>query len=129
MEKFKTFDEARAYQEIGKRGYDNRCDQWSSGHRLIDAVQFSIGPVLWVIVAEDYSLGDYEESVTQYGVDASGRWAAIHDSHCSCFGWEATENDITYYDTLDILQRADPQAKVITENKSNLVDAFPFLQV
>ena len=37
-------------------------------------------------------------------------------------------DDITYYDTLDDLLRADPKAKVIKDNWGDLVALFPFLE-
>jgi len=128
MKQYTTFEEALVAQAIDG-GYDNSFNGWPSGNPLIANIPFAIKPVLWVIMAEDHYLGDYEEGATEYGVDASGRWAAVEDGHCSCYGWEATANDITYYDTLDDLLRADPRAKVISENKGDLEALFPFLKL
>lgn len=128
MEQYKTFEEALVAQ-ANEGGYDNSFKGWSSGNPLIANIPFALKPVLWVIMAEDNYLGDYEEWAIEYGVDAFGRWAALDDGHCSCYGWEATENDITYYDTLDDLLRADPRAKVIMDNRGDLVAMFPFLKV
>lgn len=126
MKQYKTFEEALAAQ-ANEGGYDNSFNGWSSGNPLISDIPFALKPVLWVIMADDHYLGDYEESATEYGVDASGRWAALDDSHCSCYGWESTADHITYYDTLDDLLRADPRAKVVTDNWGDLVALFPFL--
>lgn len=127
MEQYKTFEEALVAQAI-EGGYDNSCKEWPSGNPLIGKVPFAVKPVLWVIMAEGFQLDDWEESATEYGVDASGRWAALEDGHCSCYGWEAKADDITYYDTLDDLLRADPKAKVIRDNWGDLVALFPFLE-
>lgn len=128
MKQYNTFEEALVAQ-ANEGGYDNSFKGWSSGNPLIANIPFALKPVLWVIMAEDNYLGDYEEGATEYGVDALGRWAALDDSHCSCYGWETTAEHITYYDTLDDLLRADPRAKVIMDNRGDLVAMFPFLKV
>lgn len=127
MKQYTTFEEALAAQ--ANDGYDNAFEGWPSGNNLIGDLPYCIKPVLWVIMADDYYFDSYEAGATEYGVDVSGRWAAVYDGHCSCNGWEATADCITYYDTLDDLLRADPKAKVISENKGDLVNLFPFLKL
>jgi hypothetical protein len=127
MVQYKTFEEALAAQVVDG-GYDNSFNGWPSGNPLIGKIPFAIKPVLWVIMANDYYLGDYEEGATEYGIDASGRWWAMYDGHCSCYGWESTIDHATHYDTLDDLLRADPRAKVIQEKWGDLTSLFPFLR-
>ena len=73
MKQYNTFEEALVAQ-ANEGGYDNSFNGWSSDNSLIANIPFALKPVLWVIMAEDSSLGDYEESATEYGVDALGRW-------------------------------------------------------
>ena len=108
MKQYNNFEEALAAQE-NEGGYDNTFHGWSSDNSLIANIPFALKPVLWLIMATDSYLGDYEEYATEYGVDAFGRWAALSDSHCSCFGRESSADHITYYNTLDDLLRADPE--------------------
>lgn len=96
----------------------------------IDRIQFALGNVLWVVMADGFYLDDYDEYVTQYGFTASGEWAAVSGGHCSCYGWEEMcESDITYYDTLEVLLKADPGADVILKHKDVLKEVLPFLNI
>ena len=127
MKTFKNFEEALNKQR--EHGYYGGNDL-ETGIENIDRIQFALGDVLWVVMADDYYLDDYEESVTQYGFTASGEWAAVSGGHCSCFGWEEMgENDITYYESLEVLLKADPGAKVIIEHKDVLNQVLPFLNI
>lgn len=128
MKKFKKFEEALAWQR-GINNYEGVNIELETGIENIDRVQFALGDVLWVVMADDYYLDDYEESVTQYGVTSLGKWAAVSGSHCSCFGWEVMEeNDITYYDSLEVLLKADKDAGVILNHKDKLKEVLPFLK-
>ncbi len=131
MKKFNNFEEALAWQkENAKIKYDDINEDLATGHEAIDRVQFAIGEILWVILAEGYHLDDYEEWVTQYGVDSFGNWYAVSGGHCSCFGWEEMKaGDETKYESLEILLKADPQADVICKYKDSLKDSFSFLQI
>jgi len=128
MKKLTSFTDALSWQ-IEQEYYDVNND-WETGVVNIDRVQFSLGDVLWLAIADNYYLDDYEESVTQYGVTSSGKWAAVYGGHCSCYGWEEMEDrDITYYDTLEILVKADAEAVVILQNKDVLKEVLPFLNI
>lgn len=128
MKKFTNFTDALSFQ-IEQGMYDVNQD-WETAVENIDRVQFSLGDVLWLAIADNYYLDDYEESVTQYGVTSSGKWAAVAGGHCSCYGWEEMEDrDITYYDSLEILVKADAEAIVILQHKDILKEVLPFLIV
>jgi len=128
MKTFKTFEEALSYQRE-KEHYDVNLEL-ATGIENIDRVQFALGNVFWAVMADDYYLGDYEEWVTQYGFTASGEWAAVCGSHCSCYGWEEmSENDITYYPSLEVLLKADKNAEVILRYKDVLKEVLPFLDI
>lgn len=127
MKTLNTFEEALSFQS--GITYDVNLGL-ETGLVNIDRVQFSVGEVVWVILADNYYLDDYEEYVTQYGITANGEWAAVSGGHCSCFGWEEmSENDITYYPNLEVLLKADKYADVITRHKDLLKEVFPFLQI
>lgn len=83
--------------------------------------------VLWLIMANNFYLNDYDESATEYGVTKNGKWAAVYDEHCSCYGWEATLDNVTYYSNLGELLKADNEANVILKYKDKLVKLYPFL--
>jgi len=127
MKTFKNFEEAFSLNHgCGIVDYSAQVTEVEN----IDRVAFGLGDVLWVILADGYYLDDYEESVTQYGFTASGKWAAVSGGHCSCYGWEEMEdNDIEYYDTLEVLLKADPGAKVIIDHKDVLNQVLPFLDI
>lgn len=126
MKTFKTFDDAFLFQ-TADAGW-NHINLVETQVDVLDLVQFTVGEVVWFCIAEDYYLDDYEESVTQYGVTADGRWAAVYGGHCSCYGWEEmTEDDITYYDDLSTLLKADPQAVVITKYIVEIMEVYPFM--
>lgn len=128
MKTFETFEEALTWQKE-KGSYDVNS-LLATGVENIDRVQFSLGNVFWTVMPEGYYLDDYEEWVTQYGVTASGEWAAVEGGHCSCFGWEEmNENDITYYPTLEVLLKADKKAEVILVYKDILKEVLPFLNI
>ena len=80
------------------------------------------------MLMEDPETKVLEENATEYGVTKSGKWAAVYDSHCSCYGWEATVDHITYYSNLEELVKADANAKVIFEHKDTLQKLYPFLK-
>ena len=128
MKTFENFEEALAWQ-VEKECYDVNSEL-ETGIENIDRVQFALGNVFWAVMADEYHLDDYDEYVTQYGFTASGEWAAVYGSHCSCYGWEEMgENDITYYESLEVLLKADPGAKVIIEHKDVLNQVLPFLKI
>lgn len=131
MKKFNSFEEALAWQKgLAKDAYRSVNESLETGHDVIDRVQFSIGEILWVILAENFSLDDYEEWVTQYGVDSSGNWYAVSGGHCSCYGWEEMKDgDETKYESLELLLKSDPSAEVISKFKDALKDVFGFLQI
>lgn len=121
-----------AYNEqkstLSSYGYDNGIDfNPETGFECMDSLPYSVGPVVWVIMS-NYYFEQYEEGATEYGVDSEGHWAAVYDGHCSCYGWEATESNITYYDTLDQLLKSDKYASVILDYKDVLLKAYPFLE-
>jgi hypothetical protein len=125
MKTFETFQEALNFQ-TGKT-YDVTLDL-ATGIESIDRIQFSVGEVVWLILADGYQLDDYEEWVTQYGITANGEWAAVSGGHCSCYGWEEmSENDITYYPSLEVLLKADKGADVIIRHKEILKMKYSFL--
>lgn len=127
MKTFETFEEALTFQK--EEDYNGGFDL-ETGKENIDLIQFSLGEVLWVVMADGFYLDDYKEYVTQYGFTASGKWAAVEGGHCSCYGWEEMcEADITYYDSLEVLLKADPNAKVIPEHMDILKEALPFLNI
>lgn len=128
MKTFENFEEAFSAQT----GMNN-CGgpkYLETGVENIDRIQFALGDVLWVVMADGYYLDDYEEYVTQYGFTASGEWAAVSGGHCSCYGWEEMcENDITYYPSLEVLLKADKGAEVIIKHKDVLNQVLPFLNI
>lgn len=127
MKTFNTFQEAFEFQ-TGKT-YDV-TSSLATGIENIDRIQFSVGEVVWVILADGYYLDDYEESVTQYGVTANGEWAAVSGGHCSCYGWEEmTDRDVTYYPSLEVLLKADKRADVIIRHKEILKGVYSFLEI
>ena len=131
MKTFETFEEALNWQHVENE--KNYCDvnkELATGIINIDRVQFALGDVLWVVMADDYYLDDYEEGVTQYGFTASGQWAAVYGGHCSCYGWEEMcENDITYYPSLEVLLKADANANVILTHKDVIKKVLPFVNI
>lgn len=129
MKTFKRWNTAYQEQRNVSNTYDNSI-QFSvdSGIENIDSIPFALGDVLWIIMADNYYLDDYEESAVEYGVTAEGKWAALSDGHCSCYGWEARTNDITYYTNLKELIKCDERAKVILKYKEILVQIYPFLK-
>lgn len=127
MKTFNTFQEALNFQS-GKT-YDVSLNL-ATGIENIDRIQFSVGEVVWVILADGYALDDYEEWVTQYGVTAKGEWAAVSGGHCSCYGWEEmSENDVTYYENLEVILKTDKSADVILRHKEILKAKYPFLEI
>lgn len=128
MKTLKTFEEALSYQR--EKEFYNINSELATGIENIDRVQFALGNVFWAVMADGYYLDDYEESVTQYGFTASGEWAAVSGGHCSCYGWEdMSENEITYYPSLEVLLKADKSAEVILRYKDVLKKALPFLDI
>lgn len=129
MKTFKNFDEALSWQRENY-GYGDANSLLETGVENIDRVQFPLGDVFWIILADGYYLDDYEEWVTQYGFTASGKWAAVSGGHCSCYGWEEMSDDnITYYDSLEVLLKADKNADVITRYKDTIEMVLPFLSI
>lgn len=129
MKTFETFEEALSWQQEVDNYYDVN-KELETGIVNIDRIQFALGNVFWAVMAEEYQLDDYEEYVTQYGLTASGEWAAVSGGHCSCYGWEEMcENDITYYPSLEVLLKADPGAQVIIKHKDILKEVLPFLEI
>ena len=128
MKTFKNFDEALAWQV--ERGHYDTNKELATGIENIDRVQFPLGEVFWIALADGYALDDYEEWITQYGFTASGKWAAVEGSHCSCFGWEEmVDGDITYYDSLEVLLKADTGSDVIMTYKDTIKEVLPFLKL
>lgn len=126
MKTFNTFQEALDFQRqnISYSGLENLV----TGIENMDRIQFSVGEVIWLILADGYYLDDYEESVTQYGITANGEWAAVSGGHCSCFGWEEmSENDITFYPSLEVMLKADKSADVIIRHKEAIKRSYSFL--
>jgi hypothetical protein len=118
---FETFKEALDWQK-------NHFTHLETGIDVIDRIQFPLGEILWVILSENYYLDDYEESVTQYGVDYLGNWYAVYGGHCSCYGWEEmVDGDETKYESLSILLKSNPSANVIIKYRNELQGIFRFL--
>jgi len=132
MKQFKRFKNAYEYQyENVTEFYGNDfTGSYDTGVSNIDDLAYAIKgtEVLWVIMADGYYLDDYEESATEYGVTKDGKWAAVYDSHCSCFGWEVKADDVTYYSNLGELLKCDKDANVILKYKDKLVELYPFLR-
>jgi len=135
MKQFKRFKNAYEYQyEHLDYPDDNdnglNSELYDTGVSNIDDLAYAIKgtEVLWVIMADGYYLDDYEESATEYGVTKDGKWAAVYDSHCSCFGWEVKADDVTYYSNLGELLKCDKDANVILKYKDKLVELYPFLR-
>jgi len=129
MKTFSTFNEALSYQ-VGENNSYNEIKTLETGIENIDSLQFSVGEVVWLILADGYYLDDYEESVIQYGIAANGEWAAVYGGHCSCYGWEEmSSGDITYYPNLEVMLKADKGADVILRHGEVLKTAYPFLEL
>jgi len=132
MKQFKQFKKAYDYQYGQVSDYDNGLSETSyeTGVSNIDDLAYAIKgtEVLWLIMADDYYLDDYEESATEYGVTKDGKWAAVYDGHCSCYGWEANADNVTYYSNLGELLKCDEATNVILKYKDKLVELYPFLQ-
>lgn len=128
---FKTFQEAYRYQQEKKNNYDNGLAnlELHTGVSEIDDIPFALGNVVWIVMGENYSLYDYEESATEYGVTEDGKWCALYDGHCSCYGWEAHEDTITYYDSLEQLIECDEGAKVIINYKELIKSVYEFIDI
>ena len=133
MKQFKQFQRALNFQQsMVSSSYDNGIytDIYETGVYNIDSMPYVIksSDVVWLIMADNSYLGYYEEDATEYGVTKNGKWAAVSDAHCSCYGWEATPSNITYYSNLDELIKCDKQAEVILKYKDALVQVYPFLK-
>jgi hypothetical protein len=132
MKQFKKWE--TAFQEqCNSKAYPNCSDNGinfsvESNVENMDALPYALGNVVWVIMADNYYLNDYEESAIEYGVTSDGQWAAVSDGHCSCYGWEATESNITYYGNLKELIDCDKDAEIILKHKEILVQVYPFLK-
>ena len=125
MKTFNTFQEALDFQTGNTYDVTNAL---ATGVENIDRIQFSVGEVVWVILADNYQLDDYEEWVTQYGITANGEWAAVSGGHCSCYGWEEmSESDITYYPPLEVMLKSDKSADVIIRHGDTLKGSYLFL--
>ena len=130
MKTFETFEEAFLSQTNNEMYTLSGLTSLETGIENIDRLQFALGDVLWVVMADGFYLDYYEEYVTQYGFTASGQWAAVEGGHCSCYGWEEMdEKDITYYPSLEVLLKADANANVILTHLDVLKEALPFLKV
>lgn len=126
MKTFETFQEALDFQKQDDNY--NAVSGLATGVECIDRIQFSVGEVVWLTLAENYQLDDYEEYVTQYGIAANGEWAAVSGGHCSCYGWEEMcPSDVTYYPSLEVLLAADKSADVIMKHKEILKGSYLFL--
>ena len=59
-----TFQEAFDWQVRENNSYnDIQCLE--TGVEVIDKLQFSVGNIVWVILADNFQLDDYEEWVSQ----------------------------------------------------------------
>ena len=133
MEKlFKQWKRAYNLQQADLGTYDNGLHNYcmNTGIVNIDKLPFAIkdSEVVWMIMADGFYLDDYEESATEYGVTQNGKWAAVDDGHCSCYGWEAETQHITIYETLQDLLNADKKADVLVRYKNELCRIYPFVQ-
>ena len=127
MKTFNTFQEAFSFQ-VGENNSYNGINNLETGIDNIDLLPFSVGEVVWLILADGYYLDDYEENVTQYGITAKGEWAAVYGGHCSCYGWEEmSDGDITYYPSLEVMLKADKGADVIVRHRDILKGSYLFL--
>ena len=127
MKTFKNFEEALSFQR--EKQYYDVNKELATGIENIDRVQFALGEVYWIVLADGYYLDDYEEWVTQYGFTTSGTWAAVSGGNCSCYGWEEmVEDDTTYYDSLEVLLKADNEANVINRYRDTIEQVLPFLK-
>ena len=136
MKTLQTWRKAYNYQQkaMEENDYDNGFyGEYAidSGVENIDLLQFALKglPVVWLIMYDDFYLDDYDEGATEIGITKDGRWAVLEDGHCSCYGWEADVNDVTYYDSLDVLLKAEPEAKVLLKYETELKRHFPFLNL
>ena len=128
MKTFNTFQEALDFQK--QNNSYSGLQGLATGVEAIDRIQFSVGEVVWLVLADGYQLDDYEEWVTQYGITATGEWAAVSGGHCSCFGWEEmSDGDVTYYENLEVILKADKNADVIIRHKEILKESYPFLEI
>lgn len=126
MKTFNTFQEALDFQK--QKDFYNVTLDLATGVDNIDRIQFSVGEIVWLILADGYHLDDYEEYVTQYGITANGEWAAVSGGHCSCYGWEEmSPSDITFYPSLEVILKADKQADVIMRHRETLKGSYLFL--
>ena len=130
MKQYKKWEVAFTEQVNCVTSSDNSLCNYNPASNIIiiDKIPFAIGPIVWIIMANNYSIDDYEKAATEYGVTKDGQWAALSDAHCSCFGWEAREENITYYSKLSELITCDHEAKVILEHKDILITVYPFLK-
>lgn len=119
-----SLSEAIAYQSIP--GLPAMSPK-PSGLDLIDRIPFETPGVLWLIMAENSYLDDYEESVTLYGLNTAGKWVAVSGSHCSCYGWEEMDLTPEEYPSFEILLAADKHAEVIVKHWATLLLHYPFL--
>jgi hypothetical protein len=136
MKTLQTWRKAYNYQQkaLAENTYDNGIYGYyniDSGVENIDALQFALKgiEIVWLIMEDGYYIDDYEEGATQIGITKDGRWAVLDDGHCSCYGWEAHPNDVTYYDSLDVLLKADSGAKILLKHEVELKRHFPFLNL
>ena len=130
MKTYKQFKKAMDIQYGNVDSYDNSFSHdYGTGVVNIDSLPYVVKgtEVLWLIMADGFYLDDYDENATEYGVTKNGKWAAVSDGHCSCYGWEATVDDVTYYTNLDELLKCDRDADVVLKNKDALVKLYPFL--
>jgi hypothetical protein len=128
---FKKWKEAFDYQQKEKSTCDNGFYgdlMFNTGVENIDNLAYTVGNVVWLIMADNFDLGDYNEWATEYGVTQDGKWCAVYDSHCSCYGWEADESDITYYNSLEQLLAADEKASVIIRYKDKIKEVYEFVE-
>lgn len=130
MKSFTTWSIAHKFQMKFKSEYDNGLTirMAETGIDAVDKIPFVMRDVVWLVMSDEYSLGDYEESATEYGITKEGKWVALYDGHCSCNGWDATHDNLTFYATLDELIAADGEAKVILAYWHTLLNVYPFLK-
>jgi len=125
MKIFKSFKNALNYQHENVSDSNNTFKgSYNTGIFNIDNLPYIIKEteVLWLIIAGDYLFDVYEEWAIEYGVTKNGKWAAVEDFHCSCYSW-----NVTYYDNLEQLLKADKRANIILQYKDKLVKLYPFL--
>jgi hypothetical protein len=128
---FHTLQEAIAHQESNLVRSETTFPDGlrpKTGIDVIDRIQFYSPGIAWLIIAENHYLDDYEENVTQYGLNTAGHWVAISECHCSCYGWPDGEVKPEEYPSLEILLAADPHAGVIRQHWATLLTLYPFLE-